>query len=152
MARRKKSRRRQKFTGINITNVAEGYSYAALLTQMAFEVDPVTFLLGDSTQATSLGHAHGGRQVSLKEIITRFNMGHHGTGSGTSYGGGSAAGGLMTEAELVKANIMNNWIDSTIKGVVLGASWRIGRKLTATPRRKANKLFKDIGLGQVLRV
>jgi len=142
MARRKsKTRRRRKFTGVNLLNIAEGYSYAALLTDMAFDQNPIEFVFSQTGGASSL-------KVTLRELIDSA-MG----GTGGVYGPTATSLGVSQNAfAITQRNIMQNWQETAIKSVIMGVVWRLGRKFTTTPRRKANKLLKDVGLGEILKV
>lgn len=145
MARRrsKQSKRRKRFTGINAVNFAEGAAQAFVLSNMAFNLDPVTFLLGDlSGSAKGTGYAYGANKVSLKELIKHFSDPH----------GGSSRYGSMTEAEIVWDNIKSNWGDALFKSVGIGVGFKVGKKLLRGPRRQANKMIRSLGMGDMVRV
>ena len=112
MARKKKKTRRRRFTGINATNLLEGYLQTSVLTHMAFELNPFEFVLGRDKAGQLLGYAPawGLHNVSLHELVNRFSKPHGGTS--TSAG--------KTEAQLVWDNIQNNWMDAAIQSIGIG--------------------------------
>ena len=112
MARKKKRTRRRKFTGLNATNIVEGYTYANLLTKTLFEVDPFTFVFGSSVYTTGSpyhGVAAGAYQLSLKELIAGFN----------STSGADSGWSGKTSLDIVKLNADRNMMDGIVNGLSL---------------------------------
>lgn len=137
MAKRKNKTRRRRFTGINATTALEAYLQTSVLTDMAFKATPVEFIFGNPGPS---GNLTGANKVSLKELIDGFMA------------GGPIQGHAKTEFQYVVDNIMGGWLEAAIKATTIGVGFNVGTKLLRRPRAKANKLLRDVGLGQTVRV
>ena len=79
-----------------------------------------------------------------------LGMGSHG-GAGLSdtyktlVGGGSAL-------DMIAYNFRENWIEATIQSTLLGVGFGVAKKLTRKPRGMANKMLKQLGMGDVVRL
>ena len=143
MARGKKKKQyRKKFTGINITNALEGYSYVHIWSNAIFESNPATFLF-------DTGGAGGSPRLNLREIIDSL-MGGTG-GVGTTDVSHAYARGDRNAFDVMATNAQDNWLDASFKTVGTGIGWRVGKKLTSKPRSYANKLIKQVGLGDMIK-
>jgi hypothetical protein len=134
---KKRKRTRRKFTGWNLLTLAEGYAQTSILTDMAFRATPVEFLLGNPGPNAYLT---GANKVSLKELIDGLMS------------GGKIQGHSKTEWEYVVDNVMSGWFDAGIKTIGTGIAFRAGTKLTRRPRAAANRMFKQLGIGDMVRV
>ena len=141
MARGKKKKQyRKKFTGLNVTNALEGYSYVHIWSKAIVELSPGQFLLGTSGGGTA--------RITLRETIDSL-MGdnrHIGSGEDIAFGRGD-----RNAFDVMMTNAQDNWLDATFKTVGAGIGWRVGKKVTARPRSYANKLIKQVGLGDMIK-
>lgn len=144
MARKnKKKQSRRRFTGYNLWDLGVAYGQASILTDAAFNMNPIEFVLGDFTgRAAGTGTGFGADRVSFKELITGWSQPH----------GGSSALAGKSESQIVWSNIQNNWADAAIKSVGLGIGSKVAKKLLRQPRASINKLLKAGGLNTVVRV
>ncbi len=145
MARRKTARkttRRRSKQGINLLNAAQSYVVASSATKAFFGTDLMPFLtegwLTNKTTATD-----NSWELSMAEIINRTVMG--GTGS---MGGSWNAGGIPMA---IKHNLRKN--SGALATMILApVAFNAAKKITAKPRRDANKLLKMAGLNTVVKV
>tara|TARA_Y100000588_G_scaffold280999_1_gene298035 strand:+ start:395 stop:805 length:411 start_codon:yes stop_codon:yes gene_type:complete len=133
--RKKKKTYRRRFTGINAVNAAEAIIQANILTQGLFRADPAQFLLGWDSGGYGRGDlAVSGAALGVGELL------------------GLGSGDTMTAWESVMSNAKNNGVDMLLKGAVVTASFRIGKKLFSRQRRQMNRGIKMLGLESVVRV
>jgi len=139
MARRssKNKRRRKKFTGINLLNAAEAYGQVSIWTQASMRVSPIEFIMG--------GSGGSSYAITLPELANTVFEGGRG---GVAQNATQADNAL----EVIGYNLKNNWVDATLKSVLFSGSFAIGKKVTKKPRAAANKLLRDFGLGDLVRV
>jgi hypothetical protein len=136
--RKKKKSRRRRFTGINAVNAAEAIIQANILTQGLFRADPAQFLLGwDSS-----GYGRTDLAVSGTPNI----------GLGELIGLNTGSGGAMANWERVFDNAKSDGVNMLLKGALVTASFRIGKKLFSRQRRQMNRGLKMLGLESVVRV
>ena len=140
MARRKSKRKSpRRFTGYNLWDLGVAYGQTSIMTTAAFRMNPIEFVLGDlSGKGAGSGFGYGSSRVSLKELVSNFNAPHGSTGK--------------TEAELVWANIQNNWQDAALQSIGLSIGTKVAKKLLSQPRRSINKLLKAGGMSSMVRV
>ena len=140
MARRKKNKtRRRRFSGINLWNVAESLVQANIVTQGAFNTNPLEFAIGWTTAGYGNRHLHvsnlGGNKIGLGELIWD--------------GGGNTA---AQERAAAWDNIKSNWVPMLGMSIVTRAGFAGAKKLTRGIRRDLNKGIKMIGLQNEVRV
>ena len=159
MARGKKSKskRRRRFTGINVVNVAEGYAQANIWSEALFNTNPVEFLTGFTN--TSVGPRYrpgtdGGGTITLPELL-----GAGPGGVGGNFGAyaadlpGAVARNLTGKASGATAmDAMGAMIEPAIKSALVGVGFKFGKKLTRKPRSMINRQLRNFGLGDMLRV
>lgn len=140
--RGKKSTRRRSKQGINLLNAAQSYVVASSATKAFFGVELVPFLTeGWLTNKTT--NTDNSWELSMSELINRTIMG--GTGS---MGGTWNTGGIPMA---IKHNLRKN--SGAIATMILApVAFNAAKKITAKPRRDANKLLKMAGLNTVVKV
>jgi|MDSW01.3.fsa_nt_gb hypothetical protein len=140
--RRKTKRTRRKFTGINISRLAESYAYLHLTTKTFFGESPKNFLLGTSSRGpyalSTIGQrpSSGSGKISIYELFNWDQYNQRGLGEQLwmNLGGGS---GLLMYG---------------IKTAGIGVGFRVANKLLRRPRAEANKMLRMGGLGNEVRV
>lgn len=140
MARKKKRQSRPKFRGINVTNTLEAYSQVAVWSEAIVETNPIDFAFGSSGGATT--------SITARELLDSL-MG--GAGGINVKGSTALSRGDTNAFDVMATNLKDNWLNASFKSIGLGVGWRFGRKATAKPRRYANKLIKDFGLGDLIK-
>ena len=139
---RKKTTRRRTKQGVNLINAAQSYVVASSATKAFFGTNLIPFLtegwLTDKTTATD-----NSWELSMSELINRTIQG--GTGS---MGGMWNTGGIPMA---IKHNLRQN--SGAIATMILApVAFNAAKKITAKPRRDANKLLKMAGLNTVVKV
>jgi len=135
MARRRKvTKRRKTKSQINLLGVAESALIANVITTGLFNTNLQQFLTGNT--GTAKFGSDGSSVISLPEIL--------GVGS-VKFGGNYATGRTFTSQ--VKANFDSSWFGMAQMLVLIPVGFRVAKKLTAQPRRTANKMLKVTGLG-----
>ena len=140
--RRKMKKTRRKFTGINISRLAESYAYLHLTSKTFFGESPKDFLLGTHSRGTygisTIGQrpSSGSGKISIYELFNwdQYNDRTLGQQLWTNVGGGS--GVLMYG----------------LKTAGIGVGFRVANKLLRRPRAEANKMLRMGGLGNEVRV
>ena len=115
---------------------AEGIAYANLMTQTAFRVNPLQFLLGDDSDGlgnSALGVSGAG--IGIGELL----------GLKASYDVGAAW-------ELAGNNVRRAGAQAVLKSVGMGIGFTVLHKFTRRPRAKINKFIRDIGAGDFVKV
>ena len=141
MARRKKNKtRRRRFSGINLWNVAESLVQANIITQGAFNTDPLAFLIGKysdgyGNMSLAVSNSGGKNRIGLGELIW--------DGSGNS---------AAQERAAAWSNIKSNWVPMLGMSIVTRAGFAGAKKLTRGIRRDLNKGIKMVGLQNEVRV
>ena len=140
MARRKKAtRRRRKFTGVNVTQAVIGYAGASIWSQALLKVNPIEFIMSPKGTRSN--------EITLRELIDSFAGGTGGVFKNTA----DAMGIEQNALAMIQANAKANWIDAAIQSVGLTAGSAIGMKLTKKPRAFLNKQVRAFGLGDLVR-
>jgi len=141
--KRKSAPRRRTKQGVNLINVAQSYVVASATTKALFGTNLMPFLtegwLTPTTDATN-----NSWELSLYEL----GRGMLGGSFGQSAAFGNDAAGVL---KAIKMNIKNN-PQAIATLVVAPAAFNVAKKLTARPRRDANKLLKMTGLNTVVKV
>ena len=141
MARRKKNKtRRRRFRGINLWNAAESLVQANIITQGAFNADPLAFLIGKTTagygqSGLAISNTGGKNRIGLGELIW--------DGSGNT---------AAQERAAAWSNIKSNWVPMLGMSIVTRAGFAGAKKLTRGIRRDLNKGIKMVGLQNEVRV
>jgi len=133
--RRKKTKRRRRFTGINVLDAAQAYTQANIWAKATLGLSIPDFLMEQSG-----GHSY---RITLRELL---GMGSHG-GSGIS-----STAAMQTIPEVIGHNFKNNWLEAALSSTLTGIGFTAAKKLTKSPRRMANKAIKQLGLGSMVRV
>ena len=137
MARRKKSRRRRSRSKIGLLNIAESYTYLAIMTTGLMGANPYEFLTGGSDIATRKGVYDAGLGVST--MVT--------TGTDTL-----SLSELFKHPDVafgqVQSNFMGNWQNMVIASLVTSVGFGVGRKMLRKPIANVNRnIFKPLGIG-----
>jgi len=139
MARKKAAtRRRRKFTGVNVPAAIIGYAGATIWSEAILGVSPLEFFLSDKTVAKPSG------AIVLRELIGGGSGGVHPT-TASKLGIARSAMGMM------QYKFQQNWMDAAIKSVALSAGSAVGLKLTKKPRAFLTRTAKNFGLGDLIR-
>ena len=141
--RRKPAPRRRTKQGVNLINAAQSYVVASATTKALFGVELMPFLtegwLTPQSDATN-----NSWELSLFEL----GRGMLGGGFGQSAAYGSGAAGVL---KAMKYNLKQN-PQAVATLVIAPAAFKVAKKLTAKPRRDANRLLKMTGLNTVVKV
>jgi hypothetical protein len=141
MARRRKNKtRRRRFKGINLWNVGESLVQATILTQGAFNVDPLAFLIGKY----STGYGNKAMAVSNYAGVNRIGLGEL-----LFDGSGKTA---AEERAAAWANVKSNWPKMLGMSIVTRVGFAGAKKLTRGIRRDMNKGIKMAGLHNEVKV
>lgn len=104
-------------------------------------VTPLEFLFSQDGAGNSF-------KITLPELIDSI-----GGGAGGVYGPSAASAGIEANAlAVIQRNAKRNWADAAVKSVLFSGSMAIGKKVTKKPRAAANRLLKQFGLGDLVRV
>lgn len=140
MARRKKkTRSRRRFTGVNVLDAAQAYTQLAIWSKATLGLNPWEFLTEDSG-----GHS---RNITLKELL---GMGTHG-GAGLSSTYQGVVGG-DSALDMIAYNFKENWLEATIQSTLTGVGFTVAKRLTRKPRAQANKMLKQLGVGTMVKI
>ena len=120
-------------------NVLESYLIANAMSKATMGVDIPVFL-GLSNKFP--GGSNSSWEITAKELVQTLAGGGQGVAGG--YGDYTKPGGLMMA---VKKNLRDNGPNALISIVAIPIAFRVGKKLLKMPRRQANKLLRDTGLG-----
>mgnify|MGYP003133041660 CR=1 FL=1 len=146
MARRKmkrKTRTRRK-TGINVLNLAQSVVIANATTQGLFGTNLAEFLTGKVDGKFNPG-ADGYSVITLPELLGFSKDGFSLNRIGGNYGG-------MSFTKGVQYNFARKGPQMLATLVIVPAAFKVASKLTAKPRRDANKLLDMAGLKSVVSV
>lgn len=139
--KRNSAPRRRTKQGVNLINVAQSYVVASAATKAMFGTNLLPFLtegwLTEKTTATD-----NSWELSMAELV---NIAMGGTGSRSTIWQAKGITGA------IQHNLKNN--TGAIATMVLApAAFNVAKKLTARPRRDANRLLKMTGLNTVVKV
>ena len=141
MARRRKNKtRRRQFKGVNLWNAAESVVQANIITQGAFNVDPLAFLIGKystgyGNKALAVSNISGVNKIGLGELLWD--------------GSGKTAAEERAEAW---NNVKNNWTGMLGMSILTRVGFAGAKKLTRGIRRDMNKGIKMAGLHNEVKV
>jgi len=147
MARRnmkKKAPRRRKSQRINLVNLAESAILADAVTKGLFGANIVGFLTGRVDGKFAPG-ADGYATITLPEL-----MGFSKTGFSVANIGGRY--GTKSFLEGVQYNLANKGTQMAATLILTPIAFKVGKQLTAKPRRSANRLLDMTGLKSVVTV
>lgn len=141
--RRKSAPRRRTKQGVNLINAAQSYVVASATTKALFGTELMPFLtegwLTPTTDATN-----NSWELSLYELGRGMLTGSF----GQSASWGNSPAGVV---KAMKYNLKNN-PQAVATLLVAPAAFKVAKKLTAKPRRDANRLLKMTGLNTVVKV
>ena len=147
MARRrtmKKRTRSRKSQPINLVKVAESAVLASAVTEGMFGANLVEFLTG-RVDGKFNPSADGYATITLPELLGFNKQGFSVSRIGGSYGGESFMSG-------VKYNLNRKGTKMAATLILAPIAFRVVSKLTAQPRRSANRLLDMTGLKTVVKV
>lgn len=169
MARRRNTRKRttrRRSTSLNIVNVAQTYLQTQIVTQAAFNVNPIEFVTGQQTldrttgkrdattgvvsystsQVTGYQPLMNGSAITLPELF-----GVDRSGLSVSAGGYWAGGSPM---EAIKNNIMLNggYFKPIYQTAILNASFAVGKRVFSKQLGLVRKGLKLGGLSGMVKV
>ena len=136
MARRKKSRRRRSPKKIGLLNIAESYTYLAIMTTGLMGANPYEFLTG-------------GSDITTKSV---YDQGFGGSSMVTTGTDTLSLSELFKHPDVafgqVQSNFMGNWQNMVIASLVTSVGFGVGRKMLRKPIANVNRnIFKPLGIG-----
>lgn len=154
MARRKaspKRRRSRRTTGVRLIPLAASFISVSAVTQTLFNNNAWTFFTydwGGSGRGPSGGAGQGLENMTLAEIVKGLAGG--GT-NGTQWNRGTLLGdrGWGT---ILSDNLRNNWFMGGLQLAAGAALPKIMNKLPGRPVQKVNKMLKDVGIGDIVKL
>ena len=138
--RGKNKSRRRSFKGVNLWNAAESLVQANILTQGAFNANPLEFLIGryssgyGNTQL-AISNSGGKNKIGIGELLWDGN-------------GPTAA----QERTAAWNNVKENWVGMLGMSIVTRGAFAGAKKLTRGIRRDVNKGIKMVGLQNEVKV
>jgi hypothetical protein len=137
MARRKKSRRRRSPKKIGLLNIAESYTYLAIMTTGLMGANPYEFLTGKSDISSK--SIYGGEFGGVTSMVT--------TGTDTL-----SLSELFQHPDVafgqVQQNFMSSWQNMVVASLVTSVGFSIGKKLLRKPINNVNRqLLSPLGIG-----
>lgn len=143
----------------------EAYATANIASQNLFGGNPLQVILGDLNASAGSGTygAIMGPQpgvITIKELLTGTmnTLSTQETYTTTALGKHqtTAVGSVVTSAtsplDAVAQNFQNNLGNIVVGTVMTTAGFRIANKILGKPKRKMNKLLKDVGLGTTVQL
>lgn len=135
--RGQRTRRRRRFTGVNLLNVAESLVQANIVTQNFFGTDPLAFLVGKTSRGygqSQLAVSNTGKvQIGIGELIGLTNSGEANRTAALNY-------------------FKQNWLKASGQIVATRVGFMVAKKLTTKMRRQANAGIKMVGLQNEVKV
>jgi hypothetical protein len=137
MARRKKSRRRRSPKKIGLLNIAESYTYLAIMTTGLMGANPYEFLTSKSDISSK--SVYGGEFGGVTSMVT--------TGTDTI-----SLSELFKHPDIafgqVQQNFMSSWQNMVVASLVTSVGFSIGRKMLRKPINNVNRnLLSPLGIG-----
>ena len=166
MPPRRKSKRkngsRRKRVMFRVMPALEAYMTANIATQNLMGGNPFQVLLGDlNAQSGSgfLGQMMGPQPgvISIKELLTgsmnTMQLQAPGTGTSGTWPPTTTIGTSATSpVDAIAQNFQNNIGNIVVGQVMTTAGFRIANKVLGKPKRKMNKLLRDVGLGTTVQL
>ena len=153
MARRraKPKRRRSRSRGVKLIPLAASYVSISAVTQTMFNNNAWTFFTTDwfgSGRGPAGGPGQGLPNMTLAEIVKGLSGGRS---NGTVWNrepllGDRGWGTILSE------NLANNWFMGGLQLAAGAAMPKVLNKLPGRPVQKVNKILKDIGIGDVVKL
>ena len=150
MARRKNKRKApRRYKGaINLVNTAEGLLVANQATRAFFGLDAITFAtegwLLPKTKTSLHSSAMGGgawtQGITLSELFEGLIP------------GGKTSFATAPMSAYIKANLKTFGPRAALNSIAIPVAFRFGKKLSSSPRRMVNKGFRQLGLGNMVKV
>ncbi len=141
---KKKTTRRRRNKSINLVKAAQSAVVANAATQGLFGVNLAEFLTGRVNGKFAPG-ADGYATITLPELLGFSANGWSINRIGGNYGGMSFAKGVAHNFDKAGAQMLATLVIAPI-------AFKVGEKLTAAPRRSANRLLDMAGLKSVVKV
>ena len=138
---KRRTRRKQ---GVNLLNLAQSAVIANATTEGLFGTNLAQFLTGSIDGQFRPG-GDGYSRITLPELIGFSSGGWSASKIGGNYGS-------KTFMDALKFNFNKNGAQMIGTLVVVPVAFKFAEKLTAKPRRDANKLLKMAGLSSVVKV
>jgi len=128
-----------------LLNAAQSAVIASAVTEGLFNVNILEFLTGRIDGKFAPG-GDGGANITAPELLGFTSAGWMSSRVGGNYGTGKTFG------DQVRYNLSRNGTKMAATLVMAPIAFTVAQKLTAKPRRDANKLLKMAGLSQVVKV
>lgn len=129
----RKTRRRQPKALLNISEFVMLGIQGSQLTEMFFNTNLKTFLMGD-TKGQMFGNAYGTSSLSLKELLTGQ--------TGTS----------VSTWDIVKKNFQSNWDKQIIPILLTPFAFKGIKTVFRKPIATVNRQLRDIGMGSLVKL
>ena len=142
---KKRTTRRRTKQGINLLNAAQSAIIASAVTQGMFNVNLMEFLTGRVDGKFNPG-GDGSNTITLPELLGFGANGFNAANIGGRYAPGKNFTGQ------VRYNLSRQGTQMASTLVLAPIAFTVAKKLTAAPRRDANKLLKMAGLNTVVKV
>lgn len=120
-------------------SVLESYLVANAVSQGVTGVDLPTFI-GLSNNFP--GGSNSSWEITAKELLQSLTGQASGVGGG--YGDYAKPGGVQMA---IKKNLRDGGGRMLMQVIAIPIAFRVGKRLLKSPRRQANKLLRDTGLG-----
>lgn len=141
---KRKTTRRRRNSSINLLNLAQSAVVANATTQGLFGVNLAEFITG-RTNGKFIPGADGYAKITLPELLGFRQNGWSLAGVGGNYGNKTFLDGVNVNFDKNGARMIATLIAAPI-------AFKVGSKLTAAPRRSANRLLDMAGLKSVVKV
>lgn len=153
--KKKRSTVRRRFTGINVLNVAEGYVQANIWTEAMFNTNPVEFLTGftSNTGWDFRPGSDGGEVITLPELL-----GAGPGGPGGHFGAYAAdlphaiSKNLTGQQNASAIQTLGSLWEPAVKSALIGVGFKVGKKMTRSPRAKLNRALRQVGVGDFIKL
>ena len=147
MARRKSKpkRRTRRSRAFKVIPAVASYASVSALTSMMFNLNAWNFFTYDwmgTGRGPGGGLAQGQMNMSLAEIVK-------------AYAGTQPMGPLVGNKTLLQnimTNVQSNWPMALGTVVVAGVAPKVLNKLPGRPIQKANRLLKNVGIGDMIKL
>jgi len=157
MARGKKKQKRRKDTAVSITGLAEGLMLANVATSGLFNLSLKDWAM-DGWTAGSTGLAAHPNQLSLYEMI--YGNASQTVSVALPGGGGYGTGPSSTtmtltpgsNTEVITQNARANMFPMITQSILIPVGFRVGKRFLRKPIRMGNKLLKQAGLRQMVKI
>lgn len=151
MARKSKRKtRRRRQSGISIVGLAETYMLTSVATKTLFNVDAIEFVMGNPSNPKGLwGVTAGQNKIGIRELFS-LKQGQHVSGMKGNYN--LQAGSTKATTAVIADNLRENAATGIAGMILIPLGFKLGKKLARPAITRANKLLKDVGVGNTVRV